>query len=1105
MTARLWLPAIGLGLLCACTKQPPVPDGTEILAEEVALTRQDGKQVDIATRELEIAADSILVAIVDENLTDVKLEIEIDADDAAKSVEVENNLLGTGVELAALEAPEDARVRVTLTGARNSVKPGKVRLRLRQYTAKAMRDPKFVAQLRAFIAWTIATDSSFRVDAAKKTGLLQMQSAINGLDSPQGDASLAAHARLIRAQMLYHFRIDWRESRAGAQHAAAGFAKLPTPDALNEARARYLEALALVEMSNDREAREPTADEAKQLARESLEQLGASTSVLGQVERARAISALASLDLTSMLIDDATRRFEEARKLFTDEGHTAGDIEMRCNLAQVLVEQGKFADAAPLFDAMLPEIDAISRPAVQVKAYLSAARALTFSGRTDEGAELMLKALPIAQKNELRQMEGTALQGLSYAYQLRGDLLQASAFSNESLKIAREQNDVMEYVMGLVSAGVAARANGDVDKAFELHREAVRLAPNPVAQVRTRLDLGIDYYRIEDLPNAIAQFRESLTIDLHDPMSHVFTDAKLGLAVFILEYDKSTPADLAEAGRLVAEAAETAVKVRAPFHIIYSTRVQAQLDARLGKTAAARAGFERVFKLGQEYRQRSASSEARSNILVDEQRAFRGYLDVVFANAAKRGPGVFAPATPSEVTGMRWLEQTRFESFGALRVGAFDEQTVAQEDKLLEQMAQKSLRIAALLKSKVTPEQAVELQALQVEMARLHFELDMVRTTAAARITSAAVSNTSAVRAVRAWRPLAPGTAQVSYALSDKHVYALVRGESGTTVTVLGPSRKELEKQLTEFAKLDVQTSSRPIEAALEQISAELMPVGLLPAETSAVEIVAEGRIASLPFPALRSPTDSRRRLAETHVVAMVTSLLDVDDIPRPRHARPFRFVALASGSGTYRAATVDPTPRLQAATKEIHIAADLFKARDQSAKIKLFTGAEGTSAALRSLWSSGVDVVHFATHALADLRQPIASLLVMPATDASGKATYLTAGQVQGWRGDVELVFLSACESAIGPPQYAAGMPGLQRAFLRAGARGVIATLAPIEDVLAQEFAADFYTRYTRGQSAPQALSDTQRDWVKPAPGMDADEQLRRRVTALSHAYFAG
>jgi CHAT domain-containing protein len=295
------------------------------------------------------------------------------------------------------------------------------------------------------------------------------------------------------------------------------------------------------------------------------------------------------------------------------------------------------------------------------------------------------------------------------------------------------------------------------------------------------------------------------------------------------------------------------------------------------------------------------------------------------------------------------------------------------------------------------------------------------------------------------------------------------------------------------------------VEQALEQISAVLLPAGLLPANSTSVDIVAEGRIAGVPFPGLRSSSDSNRRLAETHAITMITSMYAVDEQPRHKQARPFRLVALASGSGSLRsAAVVDPAPKLQAATKEIRTVADLFVAHDPNAKVKLLLGDEGSAATLHGIWASGADVVHFATHALADLRQPLASLLVLPATDAAGAPTYLTAGQVEGWRGDAELVFLSACESAIGPPRFAAGMPGLQRAFLRAGARGVIATLWPIEDVLAQEFSADFYRRYTNGRSAAQSLSDTQRAWLAPKPGADAAEQTRRRITALAHGFYA-
>jgi len=601
-----------------------------------------------------------------------------------------------------------------------------------------------------------------------------------------------------------------------------------------------------------------------------------------------------------------------------------------------------------------------------------------------------------------------------------------------------------------------------------------------------------------DLPACIKILRDSLEVDLGDPLHHAHTDARVHLAQCLTESPDSTPADLDEAERELKLALEKSQQVGDLGRIIFSYRNMGNLEARRGNRAAALRNFDRALTLSRELRARSISSEVGANMLREEQFAMRGYLEIVLANAVRRAPGVLAAPSTAELAAFRRLEDARRASFGALRAGTLDAAANRQVDDLMQKMAQKSLRMASLLDTQRDAAKNAELHDLKLEMAQLHAEIDKVRWSAAAKVAAAPPAS-------NAWRPLAPGVAQLSYILAEKHVYVLVRSGTGVQLTALAPSLKELEAQLIEFSKLDVRTASPEVEHALDDVSAALLPPGIVPADTRALEIVAEGRIASVPFAALRSPTDAKRRLVETHDVEMVTSMLAIDEAPRPKASRPYRFVALASGHGTWRAATEpDPIPRLRVAVKEIEVAGSLFTAREPAAKIKLLTGADGTATALRDAWESGADVVHFATHALPDLRQPIASLLVLPATDDSGHATYLTAGQVQAWRGDAELVFLSACESAIGPPQYAAGMPGLQRAFLRAGARGVIATLAPIEDVLAQQFASDFYARYTAGESAERALNDTQRAWLTPDPKLDEVDQRRRRITALSHAYFS-
>jgi CHAT domain-containing protein len=1088
-----------LASLTSCTWGPTTPDGAVLLDEDVALRRE--ARVDVAHREIRVDGDSIVVVFVDEQLTDVTVRLALVDSRDESTVEVESNLRGSGLEVAAIQAPRGARVAITLTGPQDSNTPGHVRVSVRRFDAHP-DGSKYTAQVSAFKAWSSATKSSLRTDVVKARALAEMDRAILGLEALQGDAVLAANARMVKANMLQFFHVDWHESLAEARRAAAAFAALPTADTLNVSRARLIESLALVQIAADRKAANPTPEEAEALARGILARLIDPLSMFGPIERARAITALGQVDFSATRLDDADRRYAEAQAIYQAAGYGAGEREIRCNLANVLLERGRFRDAALAFVALLPEVDQIANPELRVTVLLGAARGQSFSARTDPAAELQLRALAEAREYQLRAKEASALHGLGHVYANRGDLLQAGAYFAEALRLTREGTDVMSYVWALSSAGVIAREDGGLARAVELHKEAVSLASNPIAQVRTLRELGLDYYFARDYPAAIAEYRRALAVDLHDPTHHAYSDVKRNLAQALIEIDNPAPATFKEAASLLDSSLQSCLRVGDKMGEIGAHRIKAQLLANQGKGQEALAEFERTFTLADAYRASSSSPEARRATLQHVQSAFRGYLDLEMKSVVARGEGKVQPASSREVAALRKLEMAREQNFGAARTGELDLATARQVDELLSQMAVKSLAITAMLKRELSKPEEAELASLQSGMADLHAELDRLRTAAA---TKTAVAEKSRAAAQRDWRSLAPGGVQLSYVLGDRYAYVWARSEAGIFVSILKKTPHELEQELIALGAFDRQAAPEKVEQALAQVSEILLPAGLLPGGSTSVDIVAEGRIAGVPFPGLRSTTDSGRRLAETHAITMITSMFAVDEAPRVKQARPFRLVALASGSGTLRsAAVVDPTPKLQAATKEIRIVADLFVARDREAKVKLLLGAEGSAATLHGLWASGADVVHFATHALADLRQPLASLLVLPATDPSGAPTYLTAGQVEGWRGDTELVFLSACESAIGPPRFAAGMPGLQRAFLRAGARGVIATLWPIEDVLAQEFSADFYRRYTSGQSAAQSLSETQRAWLAPKPGATAAEQTRRRITALAHGFYA-
>jgi CHAT domain-containing protein len=74
-------------------------------------------------------------------------------------------------------------------------------------------------------------------------------------------------------------------------------------------------------------------------------------------------------------------------------------------------------------------------------------------------------------------------------------------------------------------------------------------------------------------------------------------------------------------------------------------------------------------------------------------------------------------------------------------------------------------------------------------------------------------------------------------------------------------------------------------------------------------------------------------------------------------------------------------------------------------------------------------------------------------------------------------LVTLSGCETGVGVSVRGEGSVGIQRAFLLAGARHVLATLWPIQHVETVDFMKAFYARVVQdGETPPAALSAVQR-----------------------------
>ena len=141
MNCRLCWPLVGMFMLAGCARQASTPDGAFLLDEDIRLVR--GTDLDSAQRDISVDGDSVIVAVVDEMLTDVSVRLSIEgaAKNSGEAVEVESHFNGAGIEVAALEVPGDSRIRLTLLGPQNTNAPGSVHVHLRRFdvTSKTFR------------------------------------------------------------------------------------------------------------------------------------------------------------------------------------------------------------------------------------------------------------------------------------------------------------------------------------------------------------------------------------------------------------------------------------------------------------------------------------------------------------------------------------------------------------------------------------------------------------------------------------------------------------------------------------------------------------------------------------------------------------------------------------------------------------------------------------------------------------------------------------------------------------------------------------------------------------------------------------------------------
>lgn len=318
-------------------------------------------------------------------------------------------------------------------------------------------------------------------------------------------------------------------------------------------------------------------------------------------------------------------------------------------------------------------------------------------------------------------------------------------------------------------------------------------------------------------------------------------------------------------------------------------------------------------------------------------------------------------------------------------------------------------------------------------------------------------AGTTSMAAVRA--SLGPKSAVIEYAMLHDSLaifYISPAGSGAEIVTTdTGALRRAIEHASDLLRRRGDAAAVRHELAALDRIL--IAPVLPRLRGVQRLTIVPDRQLSAFPFGALYDSVAQRHRV-EDFVIGIAPSARFLLRAPGPQTLTPALVVGDPAG---------EAGPMLPEAAQEAEIIASFYPSAT------LLVGGLATRARfIESAASSGM--IHYAGHAQSNAATSYGALRL--AADDARSTGELDAGDIAQLRlRRAPLVVLAACGTIRGDANHVEGMPSVARAFLAAGARGVIGTLWEVDDDVAAHIFRRLHQELRAGNTPADALRDAQ------------------------------
>ena len=642
---------------------------------------------------------------------------------------------------------------------------------------------------------------------------------------------------------------------------------------------------------------------------------------------------------------------------------------------------------------------------------------------------------------------------------LQGDASQASSEFHRALQIARQRNDRFLQVAALGSLGLITALQEHYDESIDWDRGALDLAQSvgdPGSEGRILGNMAWSLFELGDYENSSSLFRQAEEF----ASKHGNTGTELVWSVNIGGVDAYLR-NYSVAEQETRQALALAQRLDQPDQVARSESVLADIAIKTGRIQDADDWTQQALKIVRT----NGDHEVEVSAILMEVRIQMERRDYSVAEQLLEG----LLRDPAAVPSIRWAAEARlatvYENAGMPAAAEREfRKSIATVEAARESVTDESMRVSFLANSIEFYDDYIDFlvsrhrsdEALRIAaMTRSQTLLEGLKLSPEQRaMESAKVDWTKAARR--------SGAVILCYWLGANHSYLWAIAPSGSIKLFVLPPEDQIDPIVQSYGDallgpLDVLETDNPDGGRLYRML--IAPAARLIPKDSRVVIVPDGSLCGLNFETLLVPSPAPHYWIDDAVITYADSLLLVAAAKPSSPPTPARVLLI--GDPVSSSSDFPPLPQ---AAVEMRRVERYFPAKN----ITVFSGRDATPEAYLHSKPAQFSYIHFVAHGTSSELRPLESSVVLT---RQGDSFKLYGRDIVRLPLKATLVTISAC-SGIGSRNYSAeGIVGLSWAFLRAGARGVIAALWEVDDASTATLMDSLYAQISAGKDPAVAL----------------------------------